>query len=232
MRPRLVMLSGVSMGIGKSTLSEGLARRLREQGEAVDRFGEEQLFTRPDFAAAAAQAFRTREFPSPELLLTTYTKVLDGLREAGAWGVFDWNCAGMAGDLPWALQDRDRLSRHCREVRELAGDLDPVLLDLIGSARTATERALAERGDKWAKRHARMAVDAGHVSGGIADRITAMVQEQFGALREDELAAMRAAGWTVIELDATRSAAEVLDQAWDALGLSERPVRAGTPSAP
>jgi hypothetical protein len=220
MRPRLVMLSGVSMGIGKSTLAGGLARRLEESGQAADFFGEHHLFTRRDFADVA-EAFRTREFPTPELFLRGYARVFDGFRAAGAWGIFDWYCAGMAADLPWAMHDRDRLTQLCRDVRRLADDLDPVLLDLAGDVRMATERALAERGEKWAKRYALLAADAGHVTGGIADRIAALVREQFGALREDEQAAMRAAGWPILELDATRSAADVLEQAWTALSPDE-----------
>lgn len=138
----------------------------------------------------------------------------------------------MAADLPWALENHELLRQHCRDVRDLAGDLDPVLLDLTGDVRTATRRALDQRGEKWAKRHARMAVDAGHVTGGIEDRITALVREQFGVLREAELAAMRAAGWPIVELDATRSAAEVLEQAWSALGLSSKPAPSEPPAAP
>ncbi|GAA4983078.1 hypothetical protein [Actinopolymorpha pittospori] len=217
-KPRLVMLSGSCAGIGKSTLAEGLTRRLEEAGATVDLFGEHQIFARADFVDVA-EAFRSREFPTPELFLPTYARVFDGFRAANAWGVFDWHCAGMAADLPWAMRDHGRLARLCLDVRELAEDMDPVLLDLAGDVRTATERALAQRGDVWAKRYARLASDAGHTSGRIAERIVAWSRDQLGALREQELAAMRSAGWPVIELDATASAAEVLEQAWDALGL-------------
>ncbi|GAA4986266.1 hypothetical protein [Actinopolymorpha pittospori] len=97
--------------------------------------------------------------------------------------------------------------------------MDPVLLDLAGDVRTTTERALAQRGDVWAKRYARIASDAGHTSGRIAERIVAWSRDQLGGLREQELAAMRSAGWPIVELDAMASAAEVLEQALDALGL-------------
>ncbi|MEQ4208885.1 hypothetical protein [Actinopolymorpha sp. B9G3] len=217
-KPRLAMLTGTCAGIGKSTLAEGLAHRLEEAGATVDLFGEHQIFTRADFADVA-QAFRSREFPTPERFLPTYARIFDGFRTANAWGVFDWHCAGMAADLPWAMRDHGRLTRLCLDVRELAGDMDPVLLDLVGDVRTATERALAQRGDVWAKRYARLASAAGHTSGRIAERIAAWSRDQGGALREQELAAMRSAGWPIIELDATASVAEVLEQALDALGF-------------
>lgn len=69
-KPRLVMLTGSRVGIGKSTLAEGLARRLEEARVTVDLFGEHQIFTRADFADVA-EAFRTREFPTPERFLPT-----------------------------------------------------------------------------------------------------------------------------------------------------------------
>ncbi|MEQ7125769.1 hypothetical protein ABN034_14755 [Actinopolymorpha sp. B11F2] len=226
--PRLVMLSGSCAGIGKSTLAEGLARRLEEAGATVDLFGEHQIFTRADFADVA-EAFRSREFPKPERFLPTYARIFDGFRATSAWGVLDWHCAGMAADLPWAMRDHGRLTRLCLDVRELADDMDPVLLDLVGDVRTATERALAQRGDAWAKRYARIASDAGHTTGSIAERIAAWSRDQLGALREQELTAMRSAGWPITELDAMASAAEVLEQALDALGL-DRPT--ALPSTP
>ena len=218
-KPRLVMLTGTCAGIGKSTLAEGLARRLEEAGATVDLFGEHQIFVRADFADVA-EAFRSRQSPTPELFLPTYARIFDGFRAANAWGLFDWHCAGMAADLPWAIRDHSRLTQLCLDVRELADDMDPVLLDLVGDVRTATERALAQRGDVWAKRYARIASDAGHTTGRIAERIAAWSQDQQGTLREQELAAMRTAGWPIIELDGTASAAEVLEQALDALAIA------------
>jgi hypothetical protein len=223
LKPRLVMLSGSCAGIGKSTLAEGLARRLEDAGATVDLFGEHQIFARVDFADVA-EAFRSRDFPTPERFLPTYARIFDGFRAAHAWGVFDWHCAGMAADLPWAMRDHGRLTRLCLDVRLLAEDLDPVLLDLVGDIRTATERALAQRGDTWAKRYARIASAAGHTSGRIAERIVAWTRDQ-DALRRQELAAMRSAGWPIIELDATASAAEVLEQACEALGLDRPTIR-------
>ncbi|GAA4987203.1 hypothetical protein [Actinopolymorpha pittospori] len=82
-KPRLVMLSGSCAGIGKSTLAEGLTRRLEEAGATVDLFGEHQIFARADFVDVA-EAFRSREFPTPELFLPTYTRVFDGFRAANA----------------------------------------------------------------------------------------------------------------------------------------------------
>lgn len=216
MKPRLVMVSGSCAGIGKSTLAEGLARGLEEAGATVDLFGEHQIFTRPDFADVAA-AFRSREYPTPEVFLPTYARMFDNLRAANAWGVLDWHCAGMAADLPWAMRGHGRLTRLCLDVRELAADMDPVLLDLVGDVRTATDRALAQRGDVWAKRYANLATDAGHTSGRIAERIAAWSGDQLAALRGQELAAMRSAGWPIIELDGMAPAAEVLEQAMDAL---------------
>lgn len=218
MRPRLVMMSGTSPGTGKSTLADALTRRLRAHGAAVDLFGEEQLFIRDEFSEVA-DGFRTKEFAGPDRFLAAYAATITGIRSAGAWGIFDWACSGMAADLPWAMRDPDLLVRHCRSVRELATDLDPVLLDTVVDIRTAVERAYAQRGKPFADHYLCAAAEAGHTSGSTIDRIVRWNEEQNGALRTVELSAMREAGWPIVTLDSSKPPERVLADAWSALGL-------------
>jgi broad-specificity NMP kinase len=49
----LVTVWGASPGVGKSTLCAGLSQSLVEAGLAVDHFREEEILTRPQFAAVA-----------------------------------------------------------------------------------------------------------------------------------------------------------------------------------
>lgn len=80
------------------------------------------------------------------------------------------------------MRDHSRLTGLCLDVRGLAHDLDPVLLDMVGDVRTGTERAHAQGGAVWAKRCARIASRAGHTSGPIAERrVVARSAEQLGA---------------------------------------------------
>jgi DNA polymerase III delta prime subunit len=60
--PHVLMMEGISPGIGKSTLAESLAESLQAEGTTVDLFPEEQLFTRADFSVVA-EGFRTKAPP-------------------------------------------------------------------------------------------------------------------------------------------------------------------------
>jgi hypothetical protein len=215
MRPRLVMLSGVCAGIGKSTLAAGIARTVEAHAGTADLFGEEQLFTRPEWTHVAA-GFRSKDFPTGPQFLQAYTTTIRTARSSGSWLILDWFCGGMAGDLPWALADHSLLVDLCRAVRELATDMDPVLIDLTGDARVATERAMAERGKPWIRRYTQLAADRGIADGTPLDLVTAWARSE-SAQQASDLLAMRRSGWPVIEIDAMHPAADVLATAWTTL---------------
>jgi hypothetical protein len=207
------MLTGVCAGIGKSTLAEGLAGALRGQGAAVDLFPEEQIFTRPHFAEVA-EGFRSKEFAGPEAFERAWAAQFAELRAAGAWGVFDWSCVGMAGDLPWAIGGQPALTEHVLTVRKLAeaDGLAPVVLDLDCDLQSATAQAMAQRGAPWIDRYTGLAAANGHRAGTAQDRITAWARARQPA-RADESEALYAAGWPIHPLDAPSPPHEVLAQA-------------------
>lgn len=215
MQPRLVMLSGVCAGIGKTTLAAGIARTVEAHAGTADLFGEEQLFTRSDWTCVAA-GFRSKDFPTAPHFLEAYAATIQAARASGSWLILDWFCGGMAGDLPWALADHNLLVDLCGAVRELATDMEPVVIDLTGDARVATERAMAERGAPWIQRYTRLAADIGITDGTPLDQITSRVRSLSSGQTSD-LLAMRKSGWPVIEIDATRPAADVLAAAWTTL---------------
>ncbi|MET9023046.1 hypothetical protein ABZV93_23990 [Actinopolymorpha sp. NPDC004070] len=215
--PRLVMIEGVAPGIGKSTLAASLARVLRAGGSPVDLFPEEDLFTRPEFAEVA-QGFRTKDFPTPEHFLPAYAATFEAQRAGNAWGIFDWNCAGMASDLPWAASDPARLRTLVRDVRLLAEERTPLVVSLRGDVRQATRRAAAERGRGWVDYWARIADEHGVSEGPAFERIV-HYQESVQVLKQADLDILRTTGWQVVDLDASASADEVLGQALTALRL-------------
>ncbi|MDV9170246.1 hypothetical protein R6V09_08860 [Streptomyces sp. W16] len=51
----LVSVWGAAPGVGKSTLCAGLSRSLAGAGPRVDHFREEEILTRPEFAAVAEE---------------------------------------------------------------------------------------------------------------------------------------------------------------------------------
>ena len=217
--PRLVMIEGVAPGIGKSTLAASLAGLLESGGAAVDLFPEEQLFTRPTFARVA-QAFRGQASPGPELFRAAYTATIEQARAQQAWVIFDWNCAGMASDLPWAVAEPQRLYRLVRDVRGLAADMAPVIMSLQGDIAEATRRAAAERGQTWIDHWVAVAAGRGITEGSELDRIV-RYQQMAQELRRCDLAVLERAGWPVVTLDATTAPDVVLGQAVGALGLTE-----------
>lgn len=211
LRSRFIMITGVGPGIGKSTLAEGLVARGAELGCAIDLFGEEQIFTRPAFAEVG-RAFRERTggervYPSAGMLIEGYRRVVDQIRHGAM--VFDWSCLGMISDLPWAEGRPDVLLAHARDEWSLTNPLCPVLINLVGEVEVAVARAAVQRGDGWVRRNAHLAAVRGASArsrlAAIAERIRSLPHESL------ELSAFGAAGWPIWEVDAMRTAQEVLD---------------------
>ncbi|MFC7625675.1 hypothetical protein [Microlunatus sp. GCM10028923] len=192
-------------GAGKSTLGEALAAGYRAQGRPVDRYGEEELFTRPEFARVAA-GFRGPGSPSRADFEKAYASWLRGLPDE-AIAIMDWAPAGMAGDLPWGLADRSGYVRHLRKVRELAAGR-VLQLRLRVSTRLATGRAAAERGEPWLDRYDGLARADGYEQGSRLDRIAAAAAHHEKT-RDLENEAAAEAGWPVVPLDASGFPAEV-----------------------
>ena len=142
------MMGGVSPGIGKSSLAASLAETLQEMHIDVDLFPEEQLFERAEWSVVA-DGFRTESSPTPEHFLDAYAKTMGRCLSNQAWLICDWNCAGMASDLTWAVADPARLDRLVRDIRLLADGCPATLLFLDGDIETAIRRAAHERGPEW-----------------------------------------------------------------------------------
>lgn len=215
--PHVLMMEGVSPGIGKSTLAESLAKSLQAEGLAVDLFPEEQLFTRTDFSVVAA-GFRRKASPTPEAFLDAYGKTIGRCLANQAWLICDWNCAGMASDLTWALADPARLYGLVRDVRRLADGYAASVLYLDGDIETAIRRAAHQRGPDWLARMVRIADGHGVGPGRDIDRIVAYEQGSHPTNQRD-LRTLAAGGWRVLRLDARHPADDVLVQARRALGV-------------
>jgi hypothetical protein len=202
-----VSMAGLA-GIGKSTLAGEIAVTLRRRHFPVDVFGEEELFSRPQFARVA-DGFRTRRYASPREFETAYQDWLSTLAE-GTIAVMDWNPAGMAGDLPWAIGDGDEFRRHLEVVRMLA-DGKVLILHLQTSAKATIDRASRQRGDEWVSRSDEVARAAGHHQANPADRLIAEAT-RHAAQTQDELRVAADAGWRVRRVDATDGPTVVHDR--------------------
>ena len=211
-----VALAGPAGG-GKSTLSRAAGATMRQAGILVDVCSEDELFTRPEFDNVARQ-FQGPTGPTPEELEAAYAAWLANLPPQ-AVAVTDWHPAGMAGDLPWAVDDRPRLRRHLQAVRRLATQAIVVTLQL--PAEVAVARAVSERGESWLIRSDFVALAAGHDQPDRWARLLAWTQAhntRTGA----ELEVAASAGWLVNRIDASGSPQETLRQAMGALSNIRR----------
>lgn len=156
---RLVMMEGPA-GAGKSTLAEALVARLRSSGAEVVHLPDEAIFTRPEFGDVG-HAFGTKNYPTPELMLTAYRRTFSQAAATDASIIADWNVVGMIEDLPCAQPDRVSvtsnipsasadttvLARHANDVRIKWGGA-ATLLVLRLPADQAVQRAANQRGQR------------------------------------------------------------------------------------
>lgn len=196
-----------SAGIGKSSLAERIGTTLWRRHILVDAFGEEEIFTRPQFVHVA-EGFRNNHHPSPFEFEVAYGAWL-GTLMVGTVAVIDWNPAGMAGDLPWASSDRACLQRHLEAVRMLARG-KVLLLHLQAPAEVCIERGGQQRGEDWLARSDQIARSSGHHH---AERIDRLVAEtaRHAARTQDELRVAADAGWLIHTIDAAEDAQKVHD---------------------
>lgn len=196
-------------GIGKSSLAESIGVTLRQRNTPVDVFGEEELFTRPQFASVA-NGFRTKQYASPREFEAAYRDWLATL-PTGTIAVMDWNPAGMTGDLPWATGHRDQFRQHLQTVRMLA-EGKVLLLHLRASATTTIDRATRQRGDEWVSRSDQIARAAGHTHKDRTDRLVAEATRHT-AQTDEELRFAAEAGWRICPIEATVTPRAVHDRA-------------------
>lgn len=192
-----VSMAGTA-GVGKSTLAERLGATLHDRGVPTDVFGEEELFTRPEFTRVA-EGFRTKVYAAADGFESAYRNWLRELPPT-AMAIMDWNPAGMSGDLPWAA-DHDQYLAHLTAVRALGGGR-VLLLHLQTSADCAVDRAARQRGEEWLARSDAVARSHGHDQPIRQARIIADA-EQHILRTEAEVAVASAAGWPVRRIDAS-----------------------------
>lgn len=215
-------------GAGKSTLSGALAAALRKLGAGVDFLSEDAIFSRHEWADVA-EAFRARAWPSCELILDAYARLLDTWRGSRSWAVFDGDCLSLIEDLPCAQPDGSGpttlmpevpadfgvLVAHAKRVLSLWSELDPLLLVLRVRTEEATRRAVAQRGPDWGGAYAG-AMPQQHPAETNLDRILRYLRT--GRHRREAIRdAFGAAGWPVATIDAAQTPDRVLAAALEVL---------------
>lgn len=178
MLKRLIAVTGVGPGVGKSTLCRALARGLAEGGQAVDHFEEAEVLSRPAFRAVAEEFRGGAGRVRPQTLVAATRSCLARARADGfevqvtdallpfvpslvAWGHDETAIAGVLADLAEAvaptevtvvyLSDDPERSLRRAVAREAPGWAEWYLAKLADSpgTRQVTDLASAARQLRW-----------------------------------------------------------------------------------
>ena len=133
---------------GKSTLCAGLSQLLAGAGLRVDHFREEEILTRPQFAAVAEHFRATGAVEAPMLLTATAQLVDSVLASAGDVVVADALMPFVPSLLAMGHSDQ-AISAFMASLGDILAPLGPVMIFLDGNARTALSRAAAREGPAW-----------------------------------------------------------------------------------
>ncbi|MET1000886.1 MAG: DinB family protein [Acidimicrobiia bacterium] len=139
--PRLVMITGASPGLGKSTLSKRLAGAC-----GAELLEEAAVLQRAEFAPVIASIRATRT-ASAAVLLDAAAQYLATVRTANSV-VVDAVFPYFPSQLTAGYNDDALLALRAALAEGLAG-FDPVQLHLTGDARAALTRAVAREGAGW-----------------------------------------------------------------------------------
>jgi energy-coupling factor transporter ATP-binding protein EcfA2 len=157
---RLVLFAGRA-AVGKSTLSASLAQVLPE----ATLVPEMVFFEWPELEDIG-DAFRRKDYPSAELLLDGWSRLLRTVRGA-PWIVHDGCWVPLGEDLPWASWDA--IVEFTRRTFEIAAPYDPVVFFLHGDEEQIRPRIEARGwadspssdGQEWADKLHRILTTAG-----------------------------------------------------------------------
>jgi hypothetical protein len=144
----LISVWGAAPGIGKSTLCTGLSRWLAGAGLRVDHFREEEIMTRPQFAAVADH-FRETGAVEPVTLLAATGRFVDSVLArdvdvavADALVPFIPSLLAMGYRAP-------AISEFMAALTDVLAPLRPVMIFLDGDAGAALPRAAAREEPGW-----------------------------------------------------------------------------------
>jgi hypothetical protein len=212
---RLIAVFGASPGIGKSTLSETLAVSAERSGR-VDLFHEEEILSRPEFAAAAAQ-FRESGAVDLDVLLDASERFVESALNFDIV-VTDALFPFVPSLLAWG-HDEETIQSFVATLRTILEPLCPVTLYLDGDPAQALLRTVSRSGDEWLTRF---------VTKTASYKVTPPIRDLNDTIaflrreRDVTLRSMKTAGFEIVTLsDAhARSTDELADEALTRLGLT------------
>jgi len=142
---RLIAVFGASPGIGKSTLTKRLADTARRVG-TVDRFDEEHILSRSEFAAVAAQ-FQSSGVVDLDVLLDASARFVTSAMVYDTV-VTDTLFPFVPSLLAWGHDD-ETIRAFVVQLRAILDPLRPIVVYLDGEPAEALPRAVSRSGDAW-----------------------------------------------------------------------------------
>lgn len=204
----LVTVWGASPGMGKSTLCSGLSRWLAETGLRVDHFREEEILTRPQFAAVAEE-FKATGTVELETLIAATAMFVDAVVASGDDVVIADALMPFVPTLLAMGHGEETIDGFMTDLTEVLARVRPVMVFLDGNAEFALSRAATREGEQWLDRY------VGKLAGCEVRPPVADVASAVTYLRHERavtLGAVRRKGWGlfVVERADERPPDEVL----------------------
>ncbi|MGW5868573.1 hypothetical protein ACWFRJ_41225 [Streptomyces sp. NPDC055239] len=144
----LISVCGASPGVGKSTLCGGLAQWLTDTGLRVDHFREEEILTRPQYAAVAEQFEATGTVELGTLTAAT-AEFVGAIVASGDDVVVADALVPYVPTLLAMGHDEETIDAFTTDLTEVLAPVGPVVLFLDGDAASALPRAAQREGVHW-----------------------------------------------------------------------------------
>jgi thymidylate kinase len=144
----LIAVWGASPGVGKSTLCAGLSRWLTDAGLRVDHFREEEILTRPQFAAVA-EAFKTTGTVGLRTLITASAEFVDSVLASGDDVVIADALVPFVPTLLAMGYGEETIDAFMTDLTEVLAPVRPVMVFLDGNGEATLSRAARREGAQW-----------------------------------------------------------------------------------
>lgn len=144
----LITVWGASPGVGKSTLCAGLSSWLAATGLRVDHFREEEILTRPQFAAVAEE-FEATGTVAPGTLIAATAKFVDAVVSSGDDVVIADALMPFVPTLLAMGHSEETIDAFMTDLTAVLAPVRPAMVFLDGDAESALSRAAAREGEQW-----------------------------------------------------------------------------------
>ncbi|MFI6874633.1 hypothetical protein ACIBL6_14440 [Streptomyces sp. NPDC050400] len=144
----LITVWGASPGVGKSTLCAGLSRWLADSGLRVDHFHEEEILTRPQFAAVAEEFKATGKVALGTLIAGT-AKFVDAVAASGDDVVVADALMPFVPTLLAMGHGEEAIDAFMADLTAVLAPVRLVMVFLDGDADSALVRAAERDGEQW-----------------------------------------------------------------------------------